>query len=311
MLNRESALALMTMTILSSSVDSSIATETIDLWPEGGPPGFRHERPESLDDQTGDDQRRDRWIGYVSVPTLTIHHAPARRATGTAVLVLPGGRYSHIVIDKEGHDVARWLNTLGVSAAVLKYRTHEPDQELSDAYLDAAAATAVVDARRAMRLLRSRANEWRLAPDKIGVMGFSAGGHLASRLVATSDAGDPAAKEPLERTSCRPDFVALVYGVPRETTFDFISKPPPFFIIGSNDDPYISASQPVRFAQALAEAGISFELHAFREGGHGFALGLNGGGVRWWPTLFEEWMRDLGLLDRATKPVAGRTTTAQ
>ncbi|MBN1489817.1 MAG: alpha/beta hydrolase [Phycisphaerae bacterium] len=282
-MNLGSVLAVAVAAACISGAQASAAVEIIDLWPAGGPPGFRNDEPESLDDQTGDDQRRDRFIGGVSIPTLAIHSPAERRATGAAVLVLPGGGFRHVVVDKEGHDVARWLNTIGVTAAVLKYRTYGPKKKLSSAVLEAGLA----DARRAMRHLRSRAGELGIDPERVGVMGFSAGGDFAIRLAAAAE------------VDYRPSFVTLVYpGVPFGAQLDFRGTTAPFFIVHASDDPKAPLLLSTRLAQELASAGVPFELHAFQQGDHGFALGLNGGGVRWWPTLFEEWLRDQGLLDR-------------
>src|SRR5215831_4723623 len=137
------------------------------------------------------------------IPTITPYLAPAARAVGTAVIVCPGGSYLHLSMEKEGSDVARWWNSLGVTAFVLKYRLgpkyHHPIE--------------LGDAQRAIRTVRARAEEWHLAPDRIGIMGFSAGGHLASTASTHFDAGSAAAPDPIERMSSRPDFAILGYPV--------------------------------------------------------------------------------------------------
>ena len=303
-MSRGHALALVTAMTLLLGAQASTATEVISLWPGGGPPGFRNDGPESLDDPARDDQRRDRSIGSVSIPTLTIHRPADRRATGAAVLVLPGGGYRSVVVDKEGHDIARWFNTIGVTAAVLKYRTGSPS--------GAVISAALADTKRAMRHLRSDASRLGIDPERIGVMGFSAGGDLAIRLAGASDAGDPKAQDPVERASCRPDFAALVYpALPSGTKLAFGGTTAPFFIVHAGDDPKAPLLLSMRLSQELAAAGVPFELHAFQQGDHGFALGLDGGAVRWWPTLLEEWLRDRALLDRKVARVVESKAASQ
>jgi endo-1,4-beta-xylanase len=273
----------------------------MNLWTPGPPDGLlQHGRPEELTDSTADDQRRNRLYSGVSQPTFTIHPAPAKRVTGAAVVVFPGGGYRDIWIDKEGYDIARWLNQFGVTAAVVKYRT-EPVSTVGHAPEDLrrqVMAASLTDAKRAMRLVRHRAGEWDVDPHRIGAIGFSAGGDLILRLVEQADAGNPDAADPVEWSSSRPDFSILLYpGVPEDLT-GLRAGMGPVFIANASDDALTPPQGAVRLYQRLLEIQVPAELHMFREGGHGFGLGVPGGSVRNWMHLCEDWMRDLGYLAR-------------
>jgi len=180
--------------------------QTIVLWPEGAPGAVGNEDADR--------------------PTLTVYLPPAERAVPTGVVVCPGGGYAKLAMDHEGRQVAEWLNSLGVAAFVLKYR-------LGPRYRHPA---PLEDAKRALRLVRSRAGEFRIAPDRIGVWGFSAGGHLASTLATHFDAGNPAAADPIERVSCRPDFAILAYPVISFAS-EYAHKGSRRNLLGDNPDP--------------------------------------------------------------------------
>jgi acetyl esterase/lipase len=170
-------LALLLVTMLSSA-----AAETLLLWP-GGAPLAKGTAP-------------------ADKPAITVHLAPPEKANGAAVLICPGGGYGGLMMSYEGHDIAKWLNDQGVAGIVLQYRIR-PYQH----------PAPMLDAQRAMRLARSHAAEWKLDPQRIGVMGFSAGGHVASTLGTHFDAGNATSADPIERLGCRPDFMVLVYPV--------------------------------------------------------------------------------------------------
>ena len=209
-------------------------------------------------------------------------------------MVFPGGGYQDVWIDKEGHDIARWLNLFGVTAIVVKYRT-APTNAQEDVR-DAVLQDTLADAKRAMRLVRHHAREWGVDPDRVGTIGFSAGGHLILRLVAQADGGKPDAADPVERWSSRPDFSVLIYpGVPPDLS-DLGPDVGPMFIVNGGQDTLTPPQGAVRLCQALQEAGVPVELHLFRQGEHGFGLGITGGSVRRWMDLCEEWMRELGYL---------------
>ena len=271
---------------------SAFAQTEIPLWKDGAP-GFKHTSPETVEDkrETG---RLDRWIGMVSNPTLTVYPAPGDNASNPAVLVIPGGGFRYVCIDKEGHEVARWLNSIGMSAAVLKYRVLAPTTERSFKNIEA----ILPDTERAMRVLRLNADNLKIDPRRIGVMGFSAGGVMSIRLINDADPGDATAADPIEKVSSRPDFVALIYtGLPggkmpkadKNTT-------PPVFLAHAADDPKAPAIVAAKIYQHLSEGGASAELHIYSKGDHGFGVMPQTGAVRGWTGQFAEWLRDRGVL---------------
>jgi len=215
----------------------------------------------------------DRSVANVHKPTLTVYLPIAEHASGAAVIIAPGGGYSHLAIDKEGHDIAKWLTAHGVAGLVLKYRLprtkgHPYPME-----------TPLEDARQAVRLTRKRAAEWGVDPARIGMMGFSAGGNLAARtgtLYETKDA--------------RPDFLILGYAAIREELPVDADTPLTFFV-HAHDDKTVSSSNSVNFYLKLLEAGVSSELHIYPNGGHGFGIRNRGLAVASWPLRCLEWMR--------------------
>ena len=248
-------------------------------------------------------------------PTLTVHRA-SRRASGTAVVVAPGGGYGALAMDHEGRQVAAFFNSMGVSAFVLKYRLgpryHHPIE--------------LGDAQRAIRTVRSRAQEFGVVPDRIGMMGFSAGGHLASTAATHFDDGQPQATDPVDRVGSRPDFLILGYPVistdpeiahagsvrnllgdkPDPKLLEDLSndlrvtaRTPPTFIFQTNADTAVPAENSVRFYLALRKAKVPAEIHIFENGPHGVGLALDDPALSLWPTLLTNWLRARGLL---TKP---------
>jgi endo-1,4-beta-xylanase len=203
------------------------------------------------------------------------------------IIVAPGGGYSHLAIDKEGHDVAKWLSNMGVAAFVLKYRL--PRTEGHNYSIE----TALADAKRAVRLVRSRAAEWHLDSRRIGMMGFSAGGDLAARAGMGFDKGEPGAADLVERQTSRPDFLALGYPlIPNELTVT--AETPPAFLVHANDD-RLTAEHSVRFYLALKKAGVSAALRVYSKGGHGFGILNRDLPVSAWPVRFEQWLRQADL----------------
>jgi acetyl esterase/lipase len=263
-------------------------------------------------DDRGRAGAHDRRFRNVTEPNLEIFRA--EKPDGTAVLIMPGGGYGYVVIDKEGRDVARWFNSIGVTAAVLKYRlpntaTHRFGPEVP-----------LRDAQRALRFVRSQAEAWGVRTDRIGAVGFSAGGHLASTLGTRFDAGDPTSSDPVGRFSCRPDFLILGYPVismePAIThagsrqlllgenpsaelvrrfsnELQVSSDTPPIFVFCAADDKTVSPENSLRFCRAAREAGVPAELHLFEQGGHGFSLWPNRRAGRTWPGLCESWLQEL------------------
>ena len=267
----------------------------LDLWDQGPPDNLvQYDAPELFSDQTGDDQRLNRLYSNVSQPTLSVHRAAQARANGAAVVVFPGGGYRDVWVDKEGYDVARWLNMFGVTAIVVKYRTMPTDADKTQR--DAVLQATLADAKRAMRLTRHHADEWGIDPQRVGTIGFSAGGHLILHLASKADDGQPDAADPVERQSCTPTFTIPVYpGMPPDLS-DLGPDTGPMFIVHGSQDTLVPPQGSLRLCQTLLEAGVPVELHIFGQGEHGFGLGITGGTARRWPDLCEEWMRDLGVL---------------
>ena len=253
----------------------------------------------------------------VDIPVITSFPAAKENATGAAIVVFPGGGYSHLSDIKEGSDVAKWLNSLGISVFVVKYRLgmryHAPNQ--------------LLDAARAVRIVRLRAKEWNIDPQRIGILGFSAGGHLASTLGTHFDAGDPNAKDPIDRVSSRPDLMVLVYPVitmgdlthkgsklnllgdtPSADLIKLYSNElqvtkdtPPTFLIHAVTDPVVPVENSLMFAEALRKAGVPFEIHLYEKGPHGFGLAPTDPILSTWPARCAAWLGVHGFTKPATK----------
>ena len=240
------------------------------------------------------------------IPTITPFYAPKDKATGAAILVLPGGGYSRLSDVKEGSAVAEWLNSLGISAFVLKYRLgpryNQPNQ--------------LLDAARALRMIRARAKEWNLDEKRLGILGFSAGGHLASTLATHFDAGKPDAADAIERVSSRPDLHILIY--PVITMGDFThagskrnllgenpsaelirlysnelqvtSETPPAFLVHTTTDTAVPVENSLQYAAALRRAKVPFELHIYERGPHGFGLAPNDPVLASWAARCADWL---------------------
>jgi len=251
-------------------------------------------------------------VSGITVPGISVYIPSPRHRTGAAVLICPGGGYKVEVVDFEGEDIAAFWNSKGVTAIVLKYRLPLAGCQ-EQPWL-----VPLTDARRAMRLIRYHAEEWDIDPSRIGVMGFSAGGHLASSLSTHFDSGDPANTDPVEQLSCRPDFSILVYPVITMTATyqhkgsrsylvgedlalqeEFSSElqvspeTPPTFIVHAADDKSVPVENSLVYYQALVVNKVPAELHIFPAGGHAFSLGVNKGHLDIWPELCNNWLRSL------------------
>jgi acetyl esterase/lipase len=270
--------------------------EELPLWPDTPPPAAAGEKPEAyLPLEAGQDPDITR-LGHVSQPTLTVYHPAADRRTGACVLICPGGGYHILAMKHEGTQVAGWLNSLGVTAVVLKYRVPAPPGE--PAHL-----RPLLDAQRAMSLIRARAKDWGVDPHRVGVLGFSAGGHLAAWLLCEGDRraqGYPAGPD---EPSCRPDFGVLIYPAylaasERQREQPAIrpdQKPGSVFFVHAADDK-LGPENSIEFFLALRQAGVPGELHVFQQGGHGFGMLRQGKPVNDWPARCAEWLRAQGWL---------------
>jgi acetyl esterase/lipase len=246
-------------------------------------------------------------------PNLTVFPAPVAHATGTAVIVCPGGGYGALATDHEGNQIARWLNSLGITAFVLQYRIapryHYP--------------APLQDAQRAIRLVRARAAEFHVRPDRIGIWGFSAGGHLASTTGTHFDAGDSSAVDAIDRVSCRPDFLILAYPVITFTApythtgslknllgdhpdpklvaslsneTQVTAQTPPTFLFHTNEDTGVPAENSVLFYLALRKAGVPAEIHIYERGPHGVGLAPTDAVLVTWTQRLKDWLELRGLL---------------
>jgi acetyl esterase/lipase len=274
----------------------------VPLWPEGVPGAITNGGPETLNDGL---------VRNVHEPSLTPYLPPPGRATGAAVVVCPGGGYTVLAIEKEGAAVAKWLNTLGISAFVLKYRLKEYGHP-----------APLRDVLRAVRLLRSEAARWGIQPDRIGVIGFSAGGHLAASAATLFDAPEGRTGAALDNVSGRPDFAILVYPVivlagpyahtgsrralvgetPAPGLVESLSldsrvtkDTPTTFLVHGGTDTAVPPENSVLFYLALRKAGVAAELHTYERGIHGFGLQPGHGPVSSWPQRCAEWLAAKGL----------------
>jgi acetyl esterase/lipase len=232
----------------------------------------------------------NRAVFAVTTPTLTVYPAPPTLSTGYAVLIFPGGAYHRLAIDKEGHDVAHWLNSVGVTGVVVKYRTC-PQQYRRYAWPDTVWQAMCRDGQRAIRLIRSRSSALGIQPHKIGVLGFSAGGHLAIHLALHADPGEARAGDPIDRMGCRPDFVGGIYpAVPQDLLTHVTAESPPMFLVGASDDTSTPPENTLRLYTALQQVKVVTELHLYAQGQHAFGLGVRGGAVASWPSRFADWL---------------------
>ena len=268
------------------------AAEPVRLWPEGAPAALGQEPAD--------------------VPTITVYPAQRDGADPSpAIVVCPGGGYGGLAAH-EAEPIAKWLNTLGVTGVVLRYRLgpryHHP--------------VPLQDAQRAIRTVRARAAEWKVDPKRVGILGFSAGGHLAATASTQFDAGDPAASDPIDRQSSRPDVSVLVYPVitftdphthagsrrnllgdnPPKELVDAMSAEkrvtkdtPPAFIFHTADDQAVPVENAILYASALRRAGVPFELHVYEHGRHGVGLAPNDPVLKSWPGRCADWLATKGF----------------
>ncbi|WP_119680870.1 alpha/beta hydrolase [Indioceanicola profundi] len=300
---------------LAAPVAARAETEEVwPLWPAEPPGGELVTVVQEVLDRPAPPGLRDRAVTGIRAPTLTVFR-PAR-PTGAAMLLIPGGGYARVVVDKEGLETARWLADRGIAAYVLLYRLP------ADGWA-AGADAPLQDAQRAMRLIRSHAAAEGVSPDRVGVMGFSAGGHLAARLAAEADREIYAPVDGADSLSARPTLAALIYPViamdgaavhagsrthllgssPSLAEMAALSaqnrvtsQTPPTFLLHAMDDTAVPPENALIMVQALRAAGVPVEAHLFEEGGHGFGLrAIAGKPVAAWPDLFLTWAMRKGL----------------
>jgi acetyl esterase/lipase len=262
------------------------AQQVIPLW-EKGAPGFEARRAEP-------EQHQDWWYKNIHNPSLTVFAPPQGKANGTAVIVAAGGGHRELVFNPEGVEPAQYLASLGVTAFALKYRLfREPGSKYT---LDNTAE----DIRRAMRTVRARAAEWNLDRNRIGVMGWSAGGEVAALVAYPPGGGDANASDPIERVSARPDFQILIYPGPLGIPAKVPANAPPLFLLGAADDEYVAGVM-FDLTRKYREAGAPLETHIYAQGKHAFNMGQRSQyvSIRHWPQRLAEWLEDRGLTKRA------------
>lgn len=279
--------------------------EQIPIWPGAAPDQEPIPGPESIATETKELVAGRQWmyVSNVSRPTMTVY-SPKGKNTGVAVVVFPGGGYQILAIDLEGTEVCDWLTAKGITCVLLKYRV--PATPWKPPYMGAypSSKMALDDAQRTMGLLRLHAAEWHINPHKIGVLGFSAGGHLVAaisthfktRLYPPVDAAD--------KESCRPDFAVALY--PGHLWIDYkkfelnpnipvTSRTPPTFLLQAEDDHVDNVNDSLVYYIALKNAGVPVEMHLYAHGGHAFGLRQTKFQITGWPELVEKWLRTIGM----------------
>jgi acetyl esterase/lipase len=275
---------------------------TLNLWPHGAPSAAPNSPPEVNTTTTKDRVVAGKPVirlGNVSVPTLTLY-APTTKNTGAAIVVFPGGSYQILAIDLEGTEVCEWLNSVGITCILVKYRVPN-----SGPYPKSSAA--LQDAQRAVGIVRAHAKEWQIDPARIGVLGFSAGAHLSAALSTHFDQRlyDPV--DDADKINCRPDFAVIVYpgylalseqGMAPNPEIHVTSQTPPSFIVQAEDDPVHVENSTVYFL-ALKNANVPAELHLYAKGGHGYGLRPTELPVTAWPKLAETWLQTIRVVPTA------------
>jgi len=293
------------------SIISSVSfcqERTVSLWPEKIPNSQKTTETESV---KNDDIL---WIGNVQEPSLEIFLPAKRNSTGRAVVICPGGGYAGLAYDWEGTDIAKWFNSKGIAAFVLKYRLPQSSS------VKVSFEAPLQDAQQALKIVRSNAEKWNINKDQIGIMGFSAGGHLASTLGTHFESKKGFEKDTMHNISARPDFMILIYPVitmdktythtgsrnnllgnnPDNELVEYYSNElqvtentPPTFLLHSTDDKAVPVMNSLLFYQALVEKEIYSEMHIFPTGGHGYSLATGKGALGKWPELLHSWLLTL------------------
>lgn len=278
----------------------------IPLWPGRAPSARPAGGPEvagTVVDRAGGKKlvggRPWTYVDRVTRPTMTVY-SPEQNTSRAAVVVFPGGGYNILAIDLEGTEACDWLTSRGITCVLLKYRV--PCAKVGP-YRNC--LTALQDAQRALGLVRSRAAEWHIDPDKIGVLGFSAGGHMVAAISTHFEKRLYPAVDQADRVSCRPDFAIALYpghlAVPEE---DFVLNPdiqvtgrtPPTFLLHAYDDPVDPVENSLVYCAALRKAGVPAEMHLFGKGGHAFGLRRTQAPITEWPKLVEDWLKAIGVV---------------
>lgn len=249
-------------------------------------------------------------VSNVTLPTMTVY-SPKANHTGVAIVVFPGGGYTDLAIDLEGTEVCDWLAPRGITCVLLKYRVPDSGPAWHDACqcnIHPKAPTALEDAQRTVGLLRFHAAEWHIDPHKIGVMGFSAGGHMVANISTHFDKRAYPPVDTADKVSCRPDFAVAIYPghLLENTTKEFELNPlipvtrdtPPTFLLQAEDDNVDGVKQSLVYYIALKNAGVPVEMHLYAHGGHAFGLRRTNLPITQWPDLVEKWLGTIGMLSK-------------
>jgi acetyl esterase/lipase len=302
----KSFLSILFISMLSININAQLTI--LKVWPDGIPGSIEDK---SYSEKSSFNNSVVSHYEKVTDPTITILLPAPEKATGAAVLICPGGGYGGLAFDYEGLDIARWLNDNGIAGIVLKYRLP------SDLIMKNKSVGPLQDAQEAIRIVRRNASAWKINPGKIGIMGFSAGGHLASTL---STHFEQKVYEVKDSTSARPDFSLLIYPV---ISFDasfthtgtrknligdnpsddevkqfsnelrITEKTPPAFLVHSADDMVVPVKNSLVYFEGLVSHNIPAELHVFQKGGHGFGMAINRGTESAWPELCIRWLKEI------------------
>ncbi len=291
----------MMLAVVTPPADAVDSHEVKLLWPDGAP-GAKG---------TADGDK----------PSITIYLPSKDKANGASVVIFPGGGYGHLAMDHEGHQIAQWLNSFGVAGFIVKYRH-------SGSGAGYGHPAPLQDAQRAIRTVRSNAKKWNLDPDRIGIIGFSAGGHLASSAGTHFKQRYSEVKDKIDRASCRPDFMILIYPVVSFTESfthkgsrrnllgenpdaelvenlsnekQITAETPPTFLVFGDDDKVVPVENGVAFYLGLTKANVPAEMHIYEKGRHGFGLGVGMGPVSSWPLRCSDWMQGRGLLGKKSR----------
>ena len=281
------AKALLTTIVLTASLHAADRPAEIPLWPGGAPGSEGKPAKETVTTSASGELS----VSGIHNPSIT-PYLPARdKATGLAILVIPGGGHRVLAITHEGYNVAEWLRERGIAAFVLKHRLAREAESTYKIDVD-----SLADTQRALRLIRSRAKEWNIDPNRIGALGFSAGGELVSLAATRSDTGNASAADPIDRESSALTFQALIYPG-RSGDIQPTKESPPVFLAASYTDRHDISEGLAEAYLRFKRAGVPAELHIYSTGGHGFGLrATNKRPVGNWIVRFEEWMRDSGFV---------------
>lgn len=288
------------LTVVSCRLAGAAEPLTLNVWP-GQPPNEAKELPAESDLTKPEDRliagRRIIKLGNVSTPQIAVFRPAAAKDTGAAVVICPGGGHHILAYDLEGTEVAEWLNEIGVTAIVLKYRVpfRDPDKRW---------LSGVQDAQRAMSLVRSKAGEWKIDPQRIGLLGFSAGGQVAGLVSTLQEQRQYEPRDDVDQVSSRPDFSILIYPAGFEERNQLKLKdeikitksvPPTFFVHAFDDN--VSVLNTLIFAAEMKKVGVPAEIHVYASGGHGYGLRhVDGQPVTDWPKPCEAWLRASGII---------------